>query len=195
MGDEEIEASVAKYLENPTDHKIALTASKVESDYYCISTRAEEVLIFVKRMGYKKVGVATCFGLLGECNQFARAAKAYDVELFGVACKIGAIDKTRIGVDEKDKIVPNSHESMCNPIMQAEYLNREETDFNIIIGLCVGHDTLFIKYSKAPVTYLVVKDRVLCHNPAGALYTANSYYNRLLNPKSLKPRRDPDATD
>jgi len=24
----------------------------------------------------------------------------------------------------------------------------EKTDFNIIVGLCVGHDSLFIKYSE-----------------------------------------------
>lgn len=30
------------------------------------------------------------------------------------------------------------------------------------------------KHSQAPVTTLVVKDRVLAHNPAGALYSA--YY-------------------
>jgi uncharacterized metal-binding protein len=192
MGAEEIESSVAKYLENPADRKIALTVLKMESDYNRLVTRVEETLIFVKRMGYKKVGVATCLGLLSECNQFARAAKAYDVNLCGVACKIGAIDKTKMGLAEEDKIVPNAHESMCNPIKQAEYLNREKTDFNIIIGLCVGHDTLFIKHSKAPVTYLIVKDRVLCHNPVGALYTVNSFYNRLLNPELLKPRQKPE---
>ena len=47
----EIESSVTRYMEDPADREIALTASKVESDYYCVSTRAEEVLIFAKRMG------------------------------------------------------------------------------------------------------------------------------------------------
>ena len=190
MSADEAEASLSKYLQSPEDREMALVASKVESDYYCVSTRAEEVLIFAKRMGYKKVGVATCFGLLRECNAFAKAAKAYGVNLYGVACKVGAIDKTRIGVAEADKLVPNAHESMCNPILQAEMLNREGTELNIIVGLCVGHDTLFIKHSKAPVTYLIVKDRVLCHNPAGALYTANSYYSRLTRPELLKPREE-----
>ena len=35
----------------------------------------------------------------------------------------------------------------------------------MLVGLCVGHDSLFIKYSEAPVTTLVTKDRVLAHNP------------------------------
>jgi len=34
-------------------------------------------------------------------------------------------------------------------------------------------------YSKAPVTILVVKDRVLGHNPVAALYTGHSYYKKL----------------
>ena len=69
---------------------------------------------------------------------------------------------------------------MCNPIHQAKRLNAEGTELNIIMGLCVGHDCLFTKYSEAPVTTLVAKDRVLGHNPVAALYTADSYYKRLL---------------
>ncbi|MDR2528000.1 MAG: DUF1847 domain-containing protein, partial [Synergistaceae bacterium] len=140
-------------------------------------------------MGYKKVGAATCVGLLSECNQFARVAKVKGIDVYGVACKVGAVDKTVIGLPEERKLLPGSHESMCNPILQAELLNRQGTDFNVIIGLCVGHDSLFIRHSKAPVTYLIVKDRVLCHNPAAALYGAGSYYKRLLDPglpESLK---------
>ena len=59
------------------------------------------------------------------------------------------------------------------------YLNRAETDLNIIVGLCVGHDILFTKYSDAPVTTLVVKDRVAGHNPVSVLYGQNFYYKRL----------------
>ena len=72
------------------------------------------------------------------------------------------------------------HEALCNPVLQARLLNKEKTDLNVIIGLCVGHDSLFIKYSKAPVTTLITKDRVLGHNPAAALYTSGFYYKRLL---------------
>ena len=70
------------------------------------------------------------------------------------------------------------HESMCNPIMQAKVLQKENTDFNVIIGLCVGHDSLFTMYSKVPTCTLIVKDRVLAHNPVAALYTSNILYSR-----------------
>jgi uncharacterized metal-binding protein len=182
-----VDGCTNRYIKSPKDRKIALTAAGIESDYYGKATRAEEILIFVKNMDYKKIGIATCAGLLHECNIFSRIAAAKGINVYGVACKVGAVDKTTIGLREDQKIRPDKHESMCNPILQAELLNREGTDFNIIIGLCVGHDTLFIKHSKAPVTYLVVKDRVLCHNPAAALYNANSYYKRLLGPELPTP--------
>ena len=68
---------------------------------------------------------------------------------------------------------------MCNNIAQAKILNRVKTDLNVLMGLCLGHDALFLKHSKAPVTVLAVKDRVLAHNPLGAIY-ADHYYERKL---------------
>jgi uncharacterized metal-binding protein len=61
-------------------------------------------------------------------------------------------------------------------------LNEEKTELNILLGLCVGHDSLFFKYAEAYTTVLVAKDRVLGHNPIAALYTAGSYYSRLMEP-------------
>ena len=76
---------------------------------------------------------------------------------------------------------PGSYEVMCNPIAQAELLNQEGTQFNICLGLCVGHDSLFYKYSKALVTTLVVKDRATGHNPAAAIYCADGYFKSRLD--------------
>ena len=61
-------------------------------------------------------------------------------------------------------------------------INRAHTDLNVVIGLCVGHDSLFYKYADAYSTTLITKDRVTGHNPAAALYTANSYYRKKLMP-------------
>jgi len=71
---------------------------------------------------------------------------------------------------------------MGNPIYQAELMNREKTDLNILLGLCVGHDSLFLKYAESPVTVLAVKDRVTGHNPLAAIYLSDSYYRK------IKPR-------
>jgi uncharacterized metal-binding protein len=72
--------------------------------------------------------------------------------------------------------------------MQAEVLNGEKTELNVMVGLCLGHDILFIRNFKADVTPLIVKDRVIGHNPIAALYTSQTYYkSRLWNPSSQKP--------
>ena len=68
---------------------------------------------------------------------------------------------------------------MCNPILQAMVLNDGKTDLNVLLGLCVGHDSLFFKYAEAPCTVLAVKDRLLGHNPLAAIYTSDSYYRSL----------------
>jgi hypothetical protein len=54
-----------------------------------------------------------------------------------------------------------------------------------MVGLCIGHDALFNKHSLAPVVTLLVKDRVLAHNPVAALYTAKFYYKRILDRKTF----------
>jgi len=77
----------------------------------------EEIIAFAKRIGAKKIGIATCIGLMNEAKIFAKILKAKGLESY----------------------------SFSNPILQARLL----------------HDSLFIKYSKAPVTTLITKDRVL----------------------------------
>ena len=52
--------------------------------------------------------------------------------------------------------------------------------FNVVVGLCVGHDSLFYKYTHTLTTTLVTKDRVLAHNPVGALYQTKAYYKKLM---------------
>jgi uncharacterized metal-binding protein len=79
-------------------------------------------------------------------------------------------------VKENEKIFIGEHESMCNPIAQAMIVNDAKVEFNVLLGLCVGHDSLFFKYAKAPTTVLAVKDRVTGHNPLAAIYLSGSYY-------------------
>jgi uncharacterized metal-binding protein len=99
--------------------------------------------------------------------------------MVSAVCKVGRVAKEKIGISDADKIAVGTFETMCNPILQAEILNREETDFNLLLGLCVGHDSLFFQYAKAPCTVLAVKDRVTGHNPLAAVYTLDSYYRSL----------------
>ena len=168
------------YTEDEETGKLAIAAAEIEGQYYGKLTRVEEIVMFCKKIGAKRIGVVTCVGLINEARIFARVLEAKGLTPVGVACKVGANDKPSIGIDPEYKIRKGCHESMCNPVLQAKIMNAEKTDFNVIVGLCVGHDTLFIKYSDAPVTTLITKDRVLAHNPAAGLYLSQSYYKRLL---------------
>ncbi|MBQ6545771.1 MAG: DUF1847 domain-containing protein [Lachnospiraceae bacterium] len=167
-----------KYGDEETE-KITVTSACVESEFYCRLTRVEETIQFIERMGYHKIGVATCAGLLTEARTFTKILRAHNLDVYTVCCKCGAVDKTAVGIPEEKKLNGGgAHESMCNPILQAKLLEEKETEFNVVIGLCVGHDTLFLKHSAAPVTVLIVKDRVLGHNPVQALYMANTRFSR-----------------
>jgi uncharacterized metal-binding protein len=144
--------------------------------------RVEEIIQFAKKMGYKKLGIASCLGLKDEAEILTEILENRGFEVVSVCCKAGAIPKERIGLTPEQKIKgPDAFEAMCSPISQAEILNDAGTDFNIAVGLCVGHDSLFFKYVKAPTTVLVAKDRVFGHNPVMGLYLAHSpYYRKLL---------------
>jgi len=167
------------------DAIVARASAQVEGIFYGKLTRVEEVIEFANRIGAKKIGIATCAGLVEEAKIFASILEAKGLEYYSAICKVGAVDKAEIGVLEEHKLRPGNFEAMCNPILQARILNYQKTDLNVIIGLCVGHDSLFIKYSDALVTALVVKDRVTGHNPVAALYTAHSYHKRLLQKKEI----------
>ena len=121
----------------------------------------------------KKLGIAFCAGLRDEATRLGRLLENQGFKQVSVVCKCGAVDKTDLGVDEKYKIGDSARfESACNPVLQAKLLNKAQTDINVIVGLCIGHDMLFTMHSKAPVTTLIVKDRLLGHNPVIGLYSA-----------------------
>jgi len=141
-----------------------------------LKPRVIEIIEFCRRMNYRKLGVAFCGGLHREGMLFCRILKEKGFEVVSVMCKTGGVDKAFLGIDAEGKINGEGHETMCNPIAQAEVLNAEKTDFNIMIGLCVGHDSLFLKHSDALCTVFAVKDRLMGHNPLAALYTSDTYY-------------------
>ncbi|NTU45310.1 MAG: DUF1847 domain-containing protein [Chlorobiaceae bacterium] len=179
VGSKELDSITEQYQGETLDARIARASAEVEGTYYGKLTRVEEIIAFANRIGAKKIGLATCIGLSEESRIFARVLTTNDLEPYSVICKVGSVDKSEIGIDDSLKIQKGSHESLCNPILQAKLLNEEHTELNVIIGLCVGHDSLFMKHSDAPVTTLITKDRLLGHNPAAALYTSGFYYKRL----------------
>jgi uncharacterized metal-binding protein len=185
VSEAQIEKLKELYQRDPLVSKMALSAAEIEGTYYGKLTRVEEIIAFARRIGAVKLGIASCVGLMDETRTFVKILKAHKLESFCAICKIGSIDKTEIGIKEDLKVQKGSFEAICNPVLQAKLLNKEKTDLNVVVGLCVGHDSLFIKYSKAPVTTLITKDRVLGHNPAVALYTSGFYYKKLLNDQDI----------
>jgi uncharacterized metal-binding protein len=147
-----------------------------------VKPRMQEICEFAKKMGYTKLGLAFCAGLSEEAAVVDQILTAHGFQTVSVVCKAGGVSKEEIGVGDDQKIRIGGHESMCNPILQAKLLNDSGTQFNILLGLCVGHDSLFFKYAEAPITVLAVKDRVTGHNPLACIYTAGTFYSWLKRP-------------
>jgi uncharacterized metal-binding protein len=177
------------YTDDGPDAHMAQVAARVEGMGYVRGaggdevhprwTRVEETVAFAKLMGYRRLGIATCLGLLDESNRLTAILEGQGFEVLSVCCKTGTIDKSALGLADEDKVRPGTFEPACNPIAQARMLNASGSQMNLIVGLCVGHDMLFSKHSEAPVTTIVVKDRVTGHNPVAVLYGQSVYYKRL----------------
>jgi uncharacterized metal-binding protein len=159
--------------------RLALESARTESAGYCRSTRIEEIMDFARRIGAEKLGIAHCVGLMREARLAYDIFRAGGFGVYTACCKVGSIDKESIGLQDGEKISPGQYEALCSPVGQAAVLAKAGTQLNVVIGLCVGHDSLFFMHSEAPVTVLVAKDRVLGHNPVACLYTSHSYYGRL----------------
>ncbi|OFW60295.1 MAG: hypothetical protein A2133_10050 [Actinobacteria bacterium RBG_16_64_13] len=174
-----LEEAGKAYLADPLLHRIAQESARTEAAGYCKATRVEEIMDFARRMGWRHLGIAHCIGLLQEAKVAREIFLAGGFEVSTVCCKVGSIDKEGVGIADHEKVHPGEYEVLCNPVAQAALLAQAGTEFNVVIGLCVGHDSMFFMHSKAPASVLVVKDRVLGHNPVAALYTTHSYYRRL----------------
>lgn len=168
------------YAENAMIRSLARESARVEAEGYGKWTRIEETINFAKRLEVKKIGIAHCEGLRREAMVVHKILVTNGFQVNSVCCKVGKLDKMDLGLKNEEKVHPDQFETACNPIAQAEVLCEAGSEFNIVIGLCVGHDSLFMMHSKVPTTILIVKDRVLGHNPVAALYTSQSYYKRLM---------------
>jgi uncharacterized metal-binding protein len=142
---------------------------------------------FARRIGATHLGIASCIGLIEEARLLQKLLESHGFEVSSVCCKVGSISKLEFGLTPEETLTPNGgFDPLCNPIGQAQLLNAAGTQLNVLVGLCVGHDSLFLKYTEAPATVLVAKDRVTGHNPVAALYTMHSYYDRLLGNRQTK---------
>ncbi len=191
------EAVIAKALEElkkPEIREFARQASVQEGEGYTdrelgyakarpLKPRIQEIVEFAGKMKYTKIGLVFCAGLRKEAKVVESILAANGFTVVSGLCKMGRVPKEAIGVRDDQKVRIGCFESMCNPIAQAYLFNEEKTEFNVMMGLCVGHDSLFLKYVQAPTTVFVVKDRLLGHNPLAAIYTIDGYYRSLKIPE------------
>jgi uncharacterized metal-binding protein len=195
-----IETAMSRY-ETPEVLEFARQASIQEFECYeqlpegrrTVNPRIVELLQFADKCGYHRLGLAFCGGLANEARMLTDILENHGFEVVSVRCKVGAVPKERIGILPEQKINgPERWETMCNPIAQAEILNAAGVDLAIMLGLCIGHDTLFLQNCRVPVTVIAVKDRVTGHNPLAALYLSGSYYSRLMSkPKGVEAQPKP----
>ncbi len=188
MAPDEVDANWELY-ENSETRRIAQEPVRIEAEGYCQRTRVEEVVQFSKEMGFTKIGIATCISFVDLANILSQILISHGLGVASAACKHGGIAKEQIGLREDEKIWPGGHESMCNPVSQAELLNASGCEFNVVLGLCIGHDNLFFKHSDGLRSMPVAKDRVLTQNPIDALYLADTYYSKVWGPE--KPEKKP----
>jgi len=146
--------------------RIHRAATAIEGRHYCEAPRLQEIVYFARELGCGKVGLVFCVGLSDEARIVDEVLRQH-FDVYSVCCKACAIDKKDFGLEQID---PDRFEVICNSAGQADLLNRAGSELNIVCGLCVGHDAVFSAASEAPVVTFIAKDRVLAHNPAGAVY-------------------------
>jgi uncharacterized metal-binding protein len=130
-------------------------------------TRVDEIMEYAKIRGMTRMGIATCYALMHESRLLSNILENNGFDVVSISCLCGEVHPQEAGM-------PGN--IFCNPIMQAEVLNPEKTELNLMVGLCVGHDILFLRHCKAETTPLVVKDRALGHNPVMALYLSQGFF-------------------
>lgn len=135
---------------------------QVNHDYTDMgANRIEEIKNFARGAGYKNIGIAYCITFSTEAEILREYLSKY-FNVFVVHCKYGRIPTKEILGGTAKRVI-------CNPAGQADYLNQNNTELNISLGLCVGHDMIFSKASEGLVTNLFDKDFTNNNSPEMAI--------------------------
>ncbi len=120
-------------------------------------SRVDEIIRFAHGAGYKRIGIANCMRFRREADLVAERLIASGFEVSKVHCKYGLIPAS--------ELIDDAHGTICNPAGQAAYLAEQNTEINVVMGLCLGHDMVFAAHSSAPSTTLNIKDRRFGDSP------------------------------
>jgi uncharacterized metal-binding protein len=149
--------------------------------------RIVEVMEFGRCLGALHVGLSFCVGFKNEARVLTRVLEANGFMVSSACCKAGAVPKEVVGLVDSQKVRPGQAELTCNPVTQAELLNRQGVQLAMVLGQCVGHDSATLAHLEAPAVMLVVKDRVLVHNTVAALYSNDEWETRFPTAGGEKP--------
>lgn len=138
--------------------------------------RIVEMIELCRKMGYHHIGIACCTGWAEEAELCAKLFRKEGFLVESVICSCGSINEADLGVPlpAPEQCDAEGFSLACNPVGQAMLLNKAGTEFNILLGLCVGHDSLFLRYTNTLTTVLTVKERRFAHNPIAGIYYAAS---------------------
>lgn len=145
-----------KDIKNLYDSRSIEIMQTAEDAYERGSNRVQEIKNYARKAGIKRIGIAHCVTFPKEAEK-VKQFLSDEFEVFSIDCKCGHITKHEMLGCEGRSI-------MCNPAGQAEYLKENNTELNISMGLCVGHDMVFNQKSASPVSTLIVKDWVSNNN-------------------------------
>lgn len=156
---DEMMGEVRESYSQEIDKQIAYESARTRIDASAPMTRLEESIDFARRSGYRSLGVAFCKMVKKDAEAVTKRLREEGFTVHSVMCRTGAISDEILEREGEQFIGQKGYETMCNPIGQAAVLKDAGTEFNLVMGLCVGHDTLFIRHSDTPMTILGVKDR------------------------------------
>lgn len=125
------------------------------------ANRIEEIKNFAQGIHFERLGIAHCITFSNEAQILKDYFSQY-FDVYTIDCRYGKIA-------QKDIVGGISDRTLCNPAGQADFLNKKNTELNISVGLCVGHDMIFSKMSNALVTNLFDKNFANHHNTIQAL--------------------------
>jgi uncharacterized metal-binding protein len=152
------------------DPALDSVARAVVEDGHGEWSRVEEVIELSGRLGIERVGIVFCSGFQLEARLLTRVFRANGFAVRSSCCKTGSVPKEELGILDSQKVRPGTREMMCNPLAQAELLNKENVQLALLLGQCAGHDSATMAHLEAPAVCMVAKDRSLAHNTVAALY-------------------------
>ena len=122
-------------------------------------SRLEHIMEFSRAAGIKKIGLAGCTRYIKLMHTTCKVLEAHGFEAMHIVCKVHGNHFNDIDIDL------DSDWTLCNPLGQVMLLNEWKSQLNVQFGLCMGHDLIFNHYSHAPVTVLVVKEKISDDSP------------------------------